>query len=287
LPARRLSSRLRLSRDEENPNDSRLPLDCPSGYYYNLVSLANAPQRTTTKEEVFERTAIALGVALLFLFGYFGVGFSTKPGRAHEFSTPLDKRIPFIARSIWIYLWSFSASAIPLFIIRSPRLFRRTSLAFAIAILISLICFTVIPVTAIDLRASAEQVKAAVDPSHWAVSTVYSLDPPYNLFPSLHVSITALAAFSVWKVNRRFGAILFAGLGLVAVSVCTTKQHYLVDVIGGLIVAALAGGLSIRPYKAQGERLTYSWRGPVSYVGSMVLLYVGLYGSYRWAGMSH
>jgi membrane-associated phospholipid phosphatase len=219
---------------------------------------------------------------LLFFFGYFAVGLSTAPARAHEFATPLDRRIPFIARSIWIYLWSFSASLIPLFIVRCHSLFRRTSLAFALAIGASLICFSALPATALHLRANAEQLHPA-DPSRWAVSAIYSLDPPYNLFPSLHISITALAAMSVWKVNKRYGALLFVCLGLVAISVCTTKQHYLVDVLGGLALAALIGGIVIGPYRSSCAKTTYSWRGPAIYLASLALMYAGFYTAYLWS----
>jgi membrane-associated phospholipid phosphatase len=239
------------------------------------------PERTT-KRDVLERVVLSSGVALLFFCGYFAVGLSTLPAKAHELATPLDKRIPFIARSIWIYIWSFSASVIPLFIIRCSRLFRRCSLAFAVVICASLACFSMLPVTALHLRADAAQLNAA-GPSHWAVAAIYSLDPPYNLFPSLHVSITALAAFSVWKANRRYGAVLFVGLGLVAISVCTTKQHFVLDALSGLALAALVGALILRPYDRRGVKAIYSWRGPVSYFASLLLMYMGFYSAYLCA----
>jgi membrane-associated phospholipid phosphatase len=237
------------------------------------------PQRAA-KRDLIERTGLTAAVALFFFLGYFAVGLSRVPAKAHEFSTSLDRRVPFIAPSIWIYLWSFSASLIPLFMIRCSRLFRRSSLAFAVVIGLSLICFTTVPVTALHLRADGAQLHAA-GPSHWAVSAIYSLDPPYNLFPSLHISITALAAIAVWKANRRYGAALFVCLALVAVSVCTTKQHFLIDALGGLLLAALVGGLILGPYRRDASA-TYSWRGPASYLASVVLMYLGFYGAYLW-----
>lgn len=236
----------------------------------------------TTKQDFVERALLTLGVALLFFCGYFAVGFSTVHRTAHEFPTSLDRRIPFVARFIWIYLWSFSATVIPLCFIRCPQLFRRAALAFTVAICISLLCFAALPVTAIHLRAHAAQLRAP-GPSDWAVSTIYSLDPPYNLFPSLHISLTALAAFAVWKVERRYGAILFMGLALVAVAVCATKQHFVVDVLGGLVIAGVVGGIVLQPYRRPDVKGTYSWRGPVSYVASCALMYCGFYGAYLWA----
>jgi membrane-associated phospholipid phosphatase len=139
----------------------------------------------------------------------------------------------------------------------------------------------VLPVTAIHLRAHGDQLSAP-GPSDWAVSTIYSIDPPYNLFPSLHISLTALAAFAVWKADRRYGAILFIGLALVAVAVCATKQHFVVDVVGGLVIAAMVGGVVLQPYRRRDVRGTYSWRGPASYVASLAVMYLGFYGAYLW-----
>jgi hypothetical protein len=237
----------------------------------------------TKKQDYLERAGLTLGVALLFFCGYFAVGLSTLHRKAHELSTPLDRRIPFVARWIWVYLWSFSASVIPLCFIRSRRLFRRSALAFGVAICISLICFSALPVTALHLRAGAEQLSRR-GPSDWAVSTIYSLDPPYNLFPSLHVSLTALAAIAVWKVDRRYGAAFLIGLGLVVIAVCTTKQHFIADSLGGLVIAAVVGGIILGPYQREGAGAVYSWRGPVSYLASLAVMYLGFYAAYLWQG---
>ena len=137
------------------------------------------------------------------------------------------------------------------------------------------------PVTAIHLRAHATQLSAP-GPSDWAVSTIYSIDPPFNLFPSLHISLTALAAYAVWKADRFYGAILFIGLVLVAIAVCATKQHFVVDVLGGLVIAAVVGGIILGPYQRGDGKGTYSWRGSAAYIASLALMYLGFYGAYLW-----
>ena len=121
-------------------------------------------------------------------------------------------------------------------------------------------------------------------PSNWAVSVLYSLDPPYNLFPSLHLSLALLAAFSAWKAKRLYGVGVGVGVGLVAVAVCTVKQHVLVDVLGGAVLASLSGGLIIGTYRAKrGVMPAYGWRGPELYVGLLVLAYAGIYAAYLCA----
>lgn len=215
-----------------------------------------------------------------FIMGYFGVGLLRSPTHTHALATPLDCRIPFVEVSVWAYLWVFPSALIPLFVVKCPRLFRRTAIAYAAVMAVSFISFAVFPVNSVELRVG----RATLDlsrPSGWAVSVLYFLDPPYNLFPSLHLSIATLAAFSAWKARKAYGVPLFACAGLVAASVCTVKQHYLVDVLGGLALAVLAGTLILGPYRPPyGDTPAYSWRGPVLYLAFVVIVYASLYVAY-------
>jgi hypothetical protein len=234
------------------------------------------------KRTVLERVVLTSGLAIFFIAGYFGVGLSRDPAQSSELVSPLDEHLPFVAHSIWVYLWMFPSALIPLFVVRCPRLFRRTALAYASAITVSLICFTAFPVTSAHLRATPAMLDIA-RPSDWAVSVLYSLDPPYNLFPSLHLSIAALAAVSVWKAAKPYGAAVFVGVGFVGVSVCTVKQHFLLDALGGLALAALVRALILRSYHPQGGVApAYSWRGLAMYVVFLVLVYTGFYVTYLW-----
>jgi membrane-associated phospholipid phosphatase len=224
-----------------------------------------------------ERAILTVSLVIFFIAGYFGVGASRNPDQARELKTFLDDQIPFIAGSVWTYLLIFPSALLPLFVVRCRRLFRRTAVAYAIAITVSVFCFAFFPVSSIGLRAGG----AMLDPgraSDWAVATLYSIDPPYNLFPSLHLSIAVLAAFSVWKATRRYGIAAFVTLIVVGVSVCTVKQHVVLDVAGGGALGALVSFFVLRPYRPQaGVEPAYSWRGPLLYVAFLVVVYTGFY----------
>ena len=79
--------------------------------------------------------------------------------------------------------WLLSCALLPLFVVRCSRLFRRTAIAYATVIAVSLVFFTVFPVTSIQLRVPQTRLDISRF-SDWAVSLLYSVDPPYNLFPS-------------------------------------------------------------------------------------------------------
>jgi len=226
---------------------------------------------------LLERVVLTVGLVIFFIAGYFGIGLSRNSIQARELNTLLDEQVPFIARSVWIYLLIFPAALLPLFVVRCPRLFRRTALAYTAAIAVSLICFTVFPVTSVRLRVAAAMLDLR-QPSHWAVATLYSIDPPYNLFPSLHLSIAALAAFSVWKAARLYGTVALVCLAFVGASVCTVKQHVVLDAVGGIALGALVSVLVLRSYRPDaGVTPAYSWRGPTLYLAFLVLVYSGFY----------
>lgn len=242
------------------------------------VEIAESEQ--SRKSALLERAAIAAALAGYFTAGYFGVGLLGHLEPARELRTYLDDKIPFVACSVWVYLWVFPNALAPLFAVRCSRLMRRTALAYATAISASLILFITFPVTSAGLRVSPKTLSFS-SPSQWAVYVLYSLDPPFNLFPSLHLSIAALAAYSAWKASKLFGAALFVGVGLLSISVCTVKQHFLLDVLGGLALAALAGTLILRPYQPMsGVKPAYSWLGPISYLAFLVFVYTGFFVAY-------
>ncbi|HPA20976.1 MAG TPA: phosphatase PAP2 family protein [Verrucomicrobiae bacterium] len=244
--------------------------------------MSDAGHRQSWSRAALERAALALGIVLLFACGYFGVGLSMNPARARALATPLDDRIPFLPSTIWLYLWAFPASLSPLFLVRCPRLFRRTALAYAIAIIVSLTCFVIAPVTSLGLRINPATLDVSRF-SHWAIAVLYAIDPPYNLFPSLHLSIATLGAFAAWKASCRYGAAMLAGAGLVGASICTIKQHFLVDGLAALALAALVHALTLRPYCAPpGWTPARSWRGPAAFLVFATSFYAGCYALFRW-----
>jgi len=223
-------------------------------------------------------------VSAFFAAGYFGVGLHTDPARARTIQTALDARIPFIAGSVWIYLGLFPTAFLPLFVVRCRRLFRRTILAYALAIAASVLVFAAFPVTSSGLRVDA----GAFDLTRfapWAVALLYRLDPPYNLFPSLHLSIALLAAASAWKASRPIGAAAFAGVVPIAVSICTVKQHFVLDALGGAALAAALYAIVLAPYEpAAGQPPAFGRRGLAGYAGLLVVSYAALYATFLLGG---
>lgn len=187
-----------------------------------------------------ERAAWGIGLFVLWAVGYFSVGNAAVALPARDLGTPLDRAVPFFGWSVWVYLAGLPMMAAPLFGLRCPDLLRRTAQAYTRVIAASLACFVLFPSTSASLRADADP--DGIDPvSGWVLRMLHAIDPPTNLFPSLHVSLCALAAFSMAEATPRARPAWLACLALVAVSTCTLKQHVLADVLGGLALALAAG----------------------------------------------
>ena len=232
--------------------------------------------------DLLERAVLTIAVVTWFIVGYFSVGRSLDASRAYSLATPLDALIPFVAPTVWIYLWVFPATLVPVFFVRSRDLFRRTVLAYTVVISISLVCFVALPVTSLGFRVDPKTLDVSRF-SPWAVSAVYAIDPPFNLFPSLHLSTATVAAFSAWKARRLYGKAMFVGVALIGVSICTVKQHFIVDGIAGVALASAAYAVLIRGYRPEpGTDPAFSWRGPALFVALVLAAYAGLFVAFRW-----
>lgn len=68
---------------------------------------------------------------------------------------------------------------------------------------------------------------------------IANFDSPRNCFPSMHVALTGVATWSLrYKGPKTVALFSFWSL-LVYVSTLTTKQHYFMDVMGGLCVLGI------------------------------------------------
>lgn len=221
-------------------------------------------------------------VVLLFLFGYFGVGWlATDPGDARSLATPLDAAIPFLLGSVVVYWSILPMGLLPVFAVADRDVFRRVALAYAITIAVALVSFMAFPVTSAGFRPDAEAF-ADAGFAGWLLRLLHFLDPPMNLFPSLHLALAFLAALAAVRVRSPLGLVAVPWTLCIAVSVCTTKQHFAVDAVAGLALAALVHGLVVARSRspAAPAGATFGARGIALFAGLVALFYAGLYGAY-------
>lgn len=162
-----------------------------------------------------------LAAYLLFCLLYLGAAaIDLRPPQLLQ-PSPVDRAVPFLPGTIAVYLSQFVFLFLTLRWQRDARVY----VPMAIATLISCTIFIFYPTTI---------ARPPVDNA--AFDGLWLFDVPENCFPSLHVSLALIAA-AYWPRARWIG---IAWAIAIAVSTMTTKQHYFVDVAGGIAVGLLA-----------------------------------------------
>ena len=187
-----------------------------------------------------ERSLLAAVVLSQWIFLYNLVNWGTLL-RAGIFTieTPLDRAVPFSAPWIFVYTMAYPCCFAPVILLTVPRL-RIACAGYTFAIVVSLVAFLLVPVG----MARPEPPPGA--PGAWLLAVTRAVDQPFNCFPSLHVALDFLSAFFTWTERPRAGGALLSMAVLISVSTLFVKQHYVLDVVAGALLGALAFRLAMR-----------------------------------------
>lgn len=186
------------------------------------------------------KLVVWLGLAVGICVPYFTLQrLGLEPGPAPPVLT-IDEVVPFAPGWIWPYL--SLAILVPL----APALATSREQLLRYARGLALLCgtcfviFFLIPVAG---------PRPEVMPEHALYGFIVSVDRPSNSLPSLHAGLTAYSLLYVWRVlgldlGRRGRSILAIGTAIWAIlilySTLATKQHWLVDLPAGVLVAWVA-----------------------------------------------
>jgi membrane-associated phospholipid phosphatase len=143
---------------------------------------------------------------------------------------PLQPAWALIYGSLYLFL-----IVLPVFIVSQKEQIRRTVFAYLLVWITAYICFLIYPTVA------PRPTKAIGDGFvNWGLRFLYSADPPYNCFPSLHVAHSCVSALTCYRVHRGVGIAAGFCAILIGISTLFTKQHYILDVIAGILLAYAA-----------------------------------------------
>jgi membrane-associated phospholipid phosphatase len=178
----------------------------------------------------------------LIIPGYHVIVMINRGRTAFMPELALDRAIP--VEPVWMLaygsVWIFAF--LPVFVVRQPALTRRAMLAALTVICLAYVGFLIYPTVLPRSETVGESFFAK------SLEVNYALDPPYNCFPSLHVAWAFVAALTCYRVHRGVGLVALVWATIIGVSTLYTKQHYVVDVIGGIAIAYAAYLLFLRGY---------------------------------------
>ncbi len=165
---------------------------------------------------------------------YFFTNYLNAERTAFNFWISLDNLIPFIPGFVIFYLLYFPLVLFQFFIIKKEKDFINVAKANIFVIIISNIIFLLLPTKIIRPELIVN------DFSGFILSLIYLIDNNVNLFPSLHVSMSLLAFLNIIKFKKNLKFTVLAIFILTTLSTLFIKQHYVIDIIGGLILGFIS-----------------------------------------------
>lgn len=211
---------------------------------------------------------------MLLVPGYIFIAKRVAFGTLHAPVLPWDRAVPL--QPVWALIYGalyMFMIALPVFVVREEEHIRRTFWAYLAVWITAYVCFFVYPTVA-PRPPSVVGDGFAV----WGLRFLYDADPPYNCFPSLHVAHSFVSALTCYRLHRRLGLAALLCASLVAVSTLFTKQHYIADVIAGILLAFGAYVIILRGYPRQNIPELDRRLAPVLALGVLAVIALGVVG---------
>jgi membrane-associated phospholipid phosphatase len=223
----------------------------------------------------FEIPILTLFVAGVIFPMYILINYLSVGRDYSLLTTSIDRSIPFTPGWIYIYALIYVMALSPLTVVKDRAYFRRIALMYTAVIMTGNIIFLMFPVMMIRM------VIPVRDFLSWGLALNNYLDPPYNCFPSMHVGNAFSASFALYHLYPPLGVINIVLSILICLSTLMVKQHYLLDVIAGMLISYFYYRVIVKPYpikrfdRAQLMRRP-GWYGlvPLIYILAVGLLYL-------------
>jgi membrane-associated phospholipid phosphatase len=199
-----------------------------------MVESLNQPYRVT----------LSMVVLVSLVPGYLVIGWLLDGRAVHAPQLRLDRLMP--VEPVWALVYGalyLFLIILPVFVVRQDEHIRRTVRAYLMVWLTAYACFLAYPTAAPRPAAVVGGGFAA-----WGLRFLYSADPVYNCFPSLHVAHSFVSALACYRVHRKLGVVGAVCASLVALSTLFAKQHYVLDVLAGAALAGVAYVLFLREF---------------------------------------
>lgn len=167
---------------------------------------------------------------------YYGSRLLTMDRVHYNLSNRFDEQIPFVPWTVAIYLGCYVFWIVNYVIgcrQQKEKAFRFISADF-FAKLVCMLCFLIFPTT--NTRPIVEGASLW---DEW-IRLLYRVDAADNLFPSIHYLTSTFCFIAVREngsVPKWYRGVSFLIAASVCISTLTTKQHVMIDVIAGVMLA--------------------------------------------------
>ena len=210
-----------------------------------MDKLSREKKYKRTKKEIL---CILLPPIFTFLMNsvvYWGAPLIKTGIATHNLSSSMDEIVPFMPQFILVYFGCYIFWVVNYLIIAAQKEEHRYQFFTAdfYARLICFVCFVFFPTTNTRPELTGSDIFTG------AVHFLYQIDKPLNLFPSIHCMASWFSCIGLRKCENvpkwyqnlsKFIAVL------VFISTLALRQHVLIDVISGILVAEVTWQISRR-----------------------------------------
>ncbi|MBP3412704.1 MAG: phosphatase PAP2 family protein [Oscillospiraceae bacterium] len=157
-----------------------------------------------------------------------------------DLSLVFDLKTPFLPGWVWAYVGSYFFWMYQYITVarEDPLAGCRLAVADGIGKMICLVFFLGMPTT--NVRPEVEGSGLTI----LLMKAIYFLDTPTNLFPSIHCLVAWVGTRYIYeckKLKHKLPVCILCTIGTFLVFACTllTKQHVVLDVLGGVLVGEI------------------------------------------------
>lgn len=175
---------------------------------------------------------------IIYLLSYQIPKISIPETRLHYLNIPLDDAIPLFSPAILIYFLAYIQWIYAIFV--TLRQDNKTAINISkiiiVGSLIGFMCFVIYPTAIVR-----PQIMGSSIFDKWLKFT-YQVDNIINACPSFHCFVSTIVIYILYKANAK-KKILYSNIFLtflVYISTLLTKQHVLVDVPAGILLAIIS-----------------------------------------------
>jgi hypothetical protein len=207
---------------------------------FNGQAMKMPPEPKLTWARFF-RQALGLTVIMLSSLGCYLLVLKWRGGDARFVTyTAWDEWFPFQPAWVWVYLLPYVIGPVVLGVTRASTFRWYVSRGLTVVAL-SLLFFILVP-TQIAPRSAEHGLGKGL--TALVFENMVAIDePPANAAPSLHVSLSCLLALALYRDFPRWWPVTMLGVVSVWLATLFTRQHHLIDVGTGILLAGAVAWL--------------------------------------------
>lgn len=142
--------------------------------------------------------------------------------------------IPFIPWTVWIYMSDYLYVVLTFMMLKKTVNINRAFYSFMFFCIVSMFVFYLYPT--VFPRPIVEYSGI----TGFLLKILHSIDTPNNCFPSLHVGMSFLLSYMYLYEQKKYFVLFFVWAILISLSTLTSKQHYFIDIIGGMALSLIS-----------------------------------------------